>query len=264
MRRALAVLALLLALPLAADDAAAREKLIVRLLDAIDVGRLTEIALRPLPEADEKTRAVLEGLSATMGRAELVELYTPLFDEGFTNAELEALVKFYETPLGQKSAHLLAGLGSNEILQWVVLSSPRAEELAAEYERRHTEPADPTEVTIGRLLSIATATEAYATDTNEYPRVHSVDELRPLLEPIYIKTMPAEDAWGTKLFYISDGRSYRFVSAGSDGRFEWSVQVLETGELQKRESDAPGLDLVFQDGQFIQRPPQRPEPPPGP
>src|SRR5438045_5927489 len=46
------------------------------------------------------------------------------------------------------------------------------------------------------LRTIATATEAYATDTNRYPRVTSIEELRALIQPRYIKVMPIVDGWG--------------------------------------------------------------------
>ena len=261
MRRTLAVVALCLALPLsAAEDAAAKHELIAELLEVLDVGRLTELALLPPPDADEKTTYVLAGLQVHLGRAELVELYEPFVANQLSMDELKSLIAFCKSAGGQKSAHFLLDLGRPGTQQWLVLASPKARELEAEYDRLHS---DPMEITMRVLRTVATASEAYATDNDEYPRVTSMEELRTLLEPTYIRTMPSEDGWGTKLFYVTDGEHYRFVSAGSDRKFEWNRQVLDL-EPEKVEPDRPGLDVIFQDGDFIQPPPPPPPLPPEP
>jgi hypothetical protein len=254
MKGALAVLILAVALPLHAQDS--KPKLIAELLDLLDAGNFAEVLLTPPSDADEKTQAVMNGLRFSLGRAEVLELYAPLFDEEFTVEELQSLVEFYRSAAGRKSARFLVTLGTAEYVRWILLSSDRAEALADEYDRRRSDPAL---MTMSDLRTVAQATEAYATDTDEYPRVTGMEELRQLLEPTYVKTMPSADAWGTTFFYISDGQHYRFISAGADRRFEWDAQRLET-EAPRRETDDPARDLIFQNGDFIQLP-RQPEAP---
>src|SRR5215212_11726759 len=66
--------------------------------------------------------------------------------------------------------------------------------------------------------SIRTTVEAYAVDHHRYPPAATIEELRPLVEPVYIRTMPMKDAWGTPFIYrvSQDGQSYTIASAGSD------------------------------------------------
>src|SRR5687768_6244932 len=78
--------------------------------------------------------------------------------------------------------------------------------------------------TLADMRSIATALEAYSTDTNRYP---SADELRQELAPKYIPAVPSVDGWGHPLRYEcwnSQGEgvcdAYVIGSAGKDGKFE--------------------------------------------
>jgi hypothetical protein len=76
--------------------------------------------------------------------------------------------------------------------------------------------------------------------------------------PIYIKTLPETDAWGTPYAYIvsSGGRHYRFVSAGADKQFEANTQHIEIlpSKFEGRAVDNFDADIIFQDGQFVQFP----------
>lgn len=81
--------------------------------------------------------------------------------------------------------------------------------------------------TMAEIRTLATALEARATDTNEYPEARSLDELARLLEPKYVPKMPRVDAWGYPLRYEAWRRPgekvdncYGITSPGADGRFE--------------------------------------------
>jgi type II secretory pathway pseudopilin PulG len=68
---------------------------------------------------------------------------------------------------------------------------------------------------------IAASIEAWASDhRGEYPNVRSFAELRLLLEPKYITTLPPNDAWGHPYRYERAGRSFFIGSAGRDGLWE--------------------------------------------
>jgi hypothetical protein len=88
------------------------------------------------------------------------------------------------------------------------------------------------------MRSLATASEAYATDYNKYPDAQDLDALDKLLSPVYIRTLPRNDAWGKAVHYVASEsfQGYRFTSAGPDGVFESSD------------------DIIFEDGTFKQWP----------
>ena len=105
--------------------------------------------------------------------------------------------------------------------------------------------------TMADIRSVATAVEAYSTDKNTYPKVQSYDELRPLLVPEYIHTLPARDGWDHPFRYActkeEDGRCTAYVvgSAGKDGVF--AQPDLGT----TRNFDC---DIIFSNGNFIEYP----------
>jgi Type II secretion system (T2SS), protein G len=104
------------------------------------------------------------------------------------------------------------------------------------------------------MRTLATALEARATDTNEYPESCGLETLRRLVEPTYVRRMPARDAWGHELLYIGSPsrQEYRIVSAGADGIFETSSRMLLDTPLRQTERFED--DLIFQNGEFIQAP----------
>jgi hypothetical protein len=73
--------------------------------------------------------------------------------------------------------------------------------------------------TMSDLLTWQICLDAYKTDYNHFP-AGAVDQVRTVLEPVYITHLPLTDAWGHPYRIESDGKSYRIVSAGSDGRFD--------------------------------------------
>ena len=76
--------------------------------------------------------------------------------------------------------------------------------------------------TVRDMRSLGLALAAYAMDHGTMPQVATVEELRSLLSPVYIRALVLEDAWGTPLRYTpkEGGSGYRLVSAGSDRRFD--------------------------------------------
>jgi len=94
------------------------------------------------------------------------------------------------------------------------------------------------------MRAIGTALEAYEVDHREYPDAGSVDELRPLLEPTYIKKLPMTDGWNRALQFSSRADGYQIVSLGKDG----VAQGCDGGATEF------GSDICFVNGQFTQWP----------
>ncbi len=106
------------------------------------------------------------------------------------------------------------------------------------------------------LRTIATAVEAYATDHNAYPSVRTIDELAPLLEPTYTKSLPRVDGWEKAFFYepiqcAPACAGYRLASAGKNGTLERPLADYEEGFVATADDDA---DIVFGNGEFIRAP----------
>jgi hypothetical protein len=98
--------------------------------------------------------------------------------------------------------------------------------------------------TLADIRTLASAIEARAADTNEYPSVKTLDELAQLLSPTYVLHMPRVDGWGHEFLYIGDPEQYRIVSAGPDGKFT---------EASGKSSMKSGFgdDIVFENGAFL-------------
>lgn len=106
--------------------------------------------------------------------------------------------------------------------------------------------------TMADVRLIGMAVEAYATDTNEYPKARSIEELRPLLEPKYVPKLPAQDGWERGLRYEcwpmeERCTSYAVASGGKDGSFERSsLQAYPPGTTSHFD-----CDIVYSGGQFV-------------
>jgi len=113
--------------------------------------------------------------------------------------------------------------------------------------------------TMADVRSVATAVEAYGADNNGYPKVTSFDELRPLITPKYIGSLPTVDGWGHPFRYAcveeEEGRctSYVVGSGGKDGNFahEDAHAYLESPLGGTSSFDC---DLIYSNGQFIDYP----------
>lgn len=283
MKRALAVLlSFFLTQCVFAAERAEKQALIAELLEVLDVKALTQASFDSLFEgmaemerqsmgeaSDEERAAMEEGLAAQKKQMEefrnrlytridyaayAEQVYTPIFDRHFNADELRGLIAFLETKPGQKLAAALPELGVGAFVRGSMVmqqaAQETADEIAAEEQRKH-----PWRRAMADMRTIATALEARATDVESYPQV-DLDALPELLSPVYIRTMPETDPWGTKFLYVSNGTQYRLVSAGADRRFEWTARQFDTidGSNQPRLMDDADADIVFQDGMFVQAP----------
>ena len=75
--------------------------------------------------------------------------------------------------------------------------------------------------TMSDMQSWRIVLEAYKQDHGAYPKAASLDDLRSMVEPVYIKHAPMTDAWGNAYRYApsADGTP-RIISAGADGKFD--------------------------------------------
>ena len=110
--------------------------------------------------------------------------------------------------------------------------------------------------TMADMRSIATAAEAYATDTNHYPNANSVDGLRSLLTPTYIRDVPAKDGWGHDFRYeawssTTELDTYAVGSAGKDGVWEHDKLQEYSNLGATRQFDC---DIIYSNGNFAQYP----------
>lgn len=95
---------------------------------------------------------------------------------------------------------------------------------------------EPIKQTGGDIRMIATAVEAYAIDNGGYPEVDNLPSLSTRVEPIYIKSLPYDDAWGNRMKFRATKFDYRISSAGADG------------------THGTADDFVYENGKFIQYP----------
>jgi hypothetical protein len=278
-RIAVALFCIAAALPSFAEDRAAKRERIAELLEIIDAKALIQGSFGLVFDraAEEMARAARDRSDGTENEAAAQnaqqeqlrtfrerlfhrvdyarfaeEIYAPLFDEYYNAAELEELIAFYKTKVGQKSVKMLPHLAIGGMMKGSMLMEAAAREIAQEMEKEEAQK-DPWKPTMKDMRTIATATEARATDTNDYPDV-DLQGLKQLLEPVYVRRMPEKDGWGTPYLYVGNATQYRIVSAGADKRFEWNARQLDAEHAEARISDDPGADIVFQDGRFMQYP----------
>jgi len=143
--------------------------------------------------------------------------------EHLTERQLRELIAFFKTDAGRAYCDAVAALTKERL--------PR---FAAELDKPTPESA--AKRTMADMRSLATASEAYATDNNKYPDAKTIAELGKLIVPIYIRVAPQKDGWGTPFRYAvsADLQTYRFVSAGPDKKFDTKD------------------DIVFENGKFIE------------
>jgi type II secretory pathway pseudopilin PulG len=117
--------------------------------------------------------------------------------------------------------------------------------------------------TMADIRSLGVALESYASDNNEeYPKGAAPADLRAVLEPKYIKTVPTVDGWGTALQYtcLKDATTqsekcvgYVIGSAGRDLRFEHD-SLLETLAGPEKATTNFDCDIVYSTGKFVEYP----------
>ena len=65
--------------------------------------------------------------------------------------------------------------------------------------------------TLYEIRVIKTAVEAYAGQHNQWPQAKTIEELRAVVEPAYIKTLPLADEWGSPFVYQLDDKEGHIV-----------------------------------------------------
>ena len=114
--------------------------------------------------------------------------------------------------------------------------------------------------TMADLRSVATALESYSTDNNAYPRVESIEELRAILTPTYIRELPQLDGWGAPIRYecrssVSEDSaapcdSYWLSSGGRDGTLETDDPTFAIPQTTVNFD----CDIIYANGEFVQYP----------
>jgi hypothetical protein len=112
--------------------------------------------------------------------------------------------------------------------------------------------------TAADICTIASALRSYHMDNGIYPVGNGeICIIESGISPPYVRFMPRYDAWGTSLRYSSssDGKSFRLTSAGADRLFEPDGQVpgFAEGVVYSPNAEA---DIIFEDGTYIQAPPE--------
>jgi type II secretory pathway pseudopilin PulG len=107
--------------------------------------------------------------------------------------------------------------------------------------------------TIADLRSLSTAVEAHASEKDQYP-AGTMDDLAPALSPVYMKSVPRLDGWGTPIRYecwpAGACTSYALASAGGDKTFEHdSLQEYTPGPTTNFDND-----LVLSNGKLVRAP----------
>jgi hypothetical protein len=112
--------------------------------------------------------------------------------------------------------------------------------------------------TMADMRAFGTSVEAYAVDNNIYPKGKNISDILPLLEPIYIRTLPRKDNWGNEFIYIvsEDLQSYWIISLGSDGKRDSGIYTAAgvPKDDSPESTNDPSADIVFSLGVFVRYP----------
>jgi len=238
----------LLALAVAGSASGGEKTRTALLNELIDLTHGVETGIEPLisilaiqefePTA-EQTQALGEEIRGDADLRNRVRTATvEILAKQLSEKQMKQLVTFFKTDSGKAYCRALAVLAKERPVRIVnALTPPETVERSREKQ------------TMSDLRNLAIASEAYATDTNEYPDAKDLEKLRSLLSPVYIRNVPMTDAWGTPFVYVvaPDKMGYRFVSAGPDKK-------LDTISLQFGMKPSGSDDMVFEDGDFVYLP----------
>lgn len=213
-----------------------------------------------LEERKELYAFLHEEIAAVDLSAAMAEDAIRIYAKYFSERELADLVAFYRSPTGRKSIAVLPDVVRESAEAGAHSVGPLLQEAASRAAERQGEKRRPWRRTMADMRSVATAIEAYATDRDDstYPR-GEYEALGRQLVPVYMKTIPAKDMWGTPFAYVvsADGQHYRIVSAGADLKFEpESLRVVAAAGKRPVEVSAkdPVADIIYEDGMFMQYP----------
>jgi Type II secretion system (T2SS), protein G len=186
-----------------------------------------------------ETKKILEELRGD-GRIQtaVTKMTFEVLNDRLSEQQLRSLVSFFKSDAGRAYSSAVAALTRDRPARLIGILTP-PEPAERSQERR----------TMADLRTVAIASEAYATDFNKYPDAKKIEELRPILSPTYVRSLPTTDAWGTPFAYLvsTDHQKYRFVSAGPDKKFDPS-------SLQLSYKPSKSDDIVFENGEFVLSP----------
>lgn len=179
-------------------------------------------------------------------------IYAPMYGEGWTDEELKAMIAFYRTPLGQKMIARDAQFHLSEQIHALQFFGDRLRTAKRKVAREESLRSNPARAAADDMRRIAIELDVYALGNGElYPVETDPARLQKLLG---VHELPLVDPWGTpfRFEFSADRKHYRIISAGSDRKFEpydaaWGAKP--------RVVDAPGTDIVYEDGIFVLYPP---------
>jgi type II secretory pathway pseudopilin PulG len=104
--------------------------------------------------------------------------------------------------------------------------------------------------TMSDLQAIGRAIERYIADHDRYPSASTWSELSDQLSPIYIREIPALDAWGVGFSFVFNADGY-FVGSCAKGATRCTALMLigDGGETTH-----PADDVIFSNEKFLQWP----------
>lgn len=279
MKRTLTLLlALALALPAAAQEE--KRKLALELVDALGTKSLAAAALdallpriqeetlpaelteedRPAWEAQKQKRiadmkALRERVVTSMNHERFAtDVFIPALETAFSTDELREVTTLLRTPTGQKLARVLPQLFLSASTKGAGLLEREVNRVAAEL-RAEERKKYPWKTTVAEMRELAVALDTYVIGHNAYPE-GTLEDVRKALEGDLIGRVPMQDVWGTALVYVSNGVSYRLISAGADKQFSATSRDIEA-HPRPRVSEDPGADIIFQDGMLVQSPSEK-------
>jgi uncharacterized protein len=203
MKRSLVILLLVVAATSAAadDQRIVKRDLIRELLNVIDAKALTQSSfdmifarleqpqsadvLKGMSEGDrrrheasmkqyaEQMRVYRDKLYARIDYVKYADdIYAPILDKTYNVDELRQIIAFYKTPVGQKNAKVMAEFAVGSLMRGGEMID-EVEKSVREEMQNEDKSAHPWKTTMADLRTVATATEAFATDENKYPAVQS-------------------------------------------------------------------------------------------
>lgn len=276
----------------------ARHELAAKLLRVMKMERDLTVAresigtlmVRSDPSLAPYTDVVREWMESTASWDEVSSRMIPLYAEAFDEEQLEGMIAFYESPVGQRALDVLPTLMQTQLEIGAALAQEHAPELrrrmrekqaqlegatAGEPQKSETDDERAAHETSGTLRNVGTAMFSWITDRIADPDYRdrsssrnaagprtwagcpaiSYDDLRALLVPTYEKELPRQDAWGRDLQFCLDRDSLLSSRLVAGIRSAGSDGRFRDAAA---DLDDPGdgleQDLVWLDGFLIEAP----------
>lgn len=199
--------------PAAQEDKAAKSKAIEELLYVMRadslmkremdqlIGQMSKILASEYPDSKEHKEFINE-LKSKINVKEILQLLVPIYDKYYTYDDIEQLIKFYKSPIGQKMLSITPDVASESI------------QIGIKYVEKSMREVDSYKKTASKsiltackcnLKNIGTALEMYATDNNGY----YPPDLKKL-NPLYLEQFPQCPVKGMNYVYevSKDRKSY--------------------------------------------------------